>query len=383
MNLSENSVVELTQALVQQETVNPPGNEEPAMRLLGDHLEAHGASVSYQRVADSRVNLVARCGQVDGKSTLVLSGHMDVVPPGAARWTHPPFTAEIENGQMFGRGTVDMKGGVAAMATAFLGLSTEHLEGTLVLAISAGEENGMVGARLMADSTILGRPDGVVVGEPTGLDVFIAEKGVLWLRVTARGRTAHGSMPALGLNAVTFLSHAVTQLSIDQFEFEKSPLLGSPSLSPNMFNGGSANNVVPDHAELILDIRTVPGQSSRAVIDRLGPFLTQVRDVSGIECGWEIETLQDVPAVESDAGSRLEKCAVSAVRDITGREPPVGGVSYGTDGAILASAAGADLVILGPGDPAQAHQPDEHISIDELVTAVDVYANLVRGFFSG
>lgn len=371
-------VVRLAQELVRFDTVNPPGNEEPAMLHLGAFLQERGIGVAYQRLSADRVNLMAR---IQGRSELghlVLSGHMDVVHPGAAAWNQGPFEGEIVEGRLVGRGSADMKGGVSAMAVALADLAADGFRprADLILAVTAGEEVDTAGAKLLASTNVLAGSQAILVGEPTGLDVFVAEKGVLWLRITAHGRTAHGSMPELGVNAVAYMARVLCRLENEVLPFPEHTILGKPSVSVNRINGGVKVNVVPDRCEAEVDIRLVPGQTQDEALEHLKLILQET--AREIPVRTDVEILQSMPAVETPTDADLVRATVEAAAGVRGKEPAIGGVSYGTDGAVLAPALRASLVIFGPGSPAQAHQPNEYVETSQLEQAVDVYTMVAK-----
>src|SRR5262245_14744529 len=196
--------VELTRALIRYETINPPGNEQPCAEFLGGMLEQAGFAITYVPMGENRANLIARIGGSPDKKPLCFSGHTDVVPLGVAPWSVSPFAAEIADGKLYGRGSTDMKGGVAAFVAASLELAPK-LAGTagLVLVITAGEERGCVGANLLAATEgVLGEAGAMIVAEPTSNRPLVGHKGVLWVEGVAKGVTAHGSTPQYGVNAV-------------------------------------------------------------------------------------------------------------------------------------------------------------------------------------
>jgi len=347
------------------------------MRHLGDYLASHGLSVEYQPLANRRANLIARLPAA-GDGHLVLCGHMDVVHPGATAWEHDPFAADVVDGRLIGRGATDMKGGVAAMAQAMVDLATEGFQprADLILAITCGEEVDMAGARLLDASGALSGTAHVIIGEPTGLDVFRAEKGVFWPRVTAHGHTAHGAMPHLGINAISFMARLITRLEAYPFSFVESDLLGKPTLSVNVIEGGVKTNVVADQCSINVDMRLVPGQETKQIVAVIEDICADLR--RDIPVTTEIEVLQDAPPLETSAGSPTVAAATSAVRRICGRDPRVGGVSYATDGALIAPSLGADMIICGPGGVDQLHQPNEWVAISQLEQAVGVYRSIAE-----
>src|SRR5579884_1227705 len=261
-------VVRLTQDLIRFQSVNPPGDEQPVAEYLARVLSDHGIEATLQPLDPGRANLLARLPG-DGTGSLVFTGHLDVVPPGEQPWDHGPFSGDLVDGRIYGRGSADMKGGVAAIVTAMIALKDAGLQpvADIVLAATAGEEAGLYGAGVMAQDRSLEGARWLVVAEPTDLNVFIAEKGILWIDVTASGRTAHGSMPHLGANAISFMARLIERLDVSYpFPYDAGPLLGAPTLSVNTIQGGNKTNVVPDACRISIDMRTVPGQRHGEIV---------------------------------------------------------------------------------------------------------------------
>jgi succinyl-diaminopimelate desuccinylase len=277
-----------------------------------------------------------------------------------------------------------MKGGVAAMAAAMAALKAGGFRPTadVILAATCGEEAGMLGAGAMVENGSLSGSRYLVVGEPSDLEVFIAEKGVLWFDVVAYGRTAHGSMPSLGVNAVSFLARLAPQLESYAFPWEASALLGGPSVSINKFAGGNKTNVVPDLARLTVDMRTVPSQSHEDILRRVRALAEEQAAQFHPDLRVEIEIENDKQPIETDPGERLVDAVVEAATSVRGAAPQVGGVTYGTDAAYLAPGYGIPMVICGPGAPGMAHQPDEWVPVEQLVQAAEIYANVAQRLLS-
>ena len=189
------SAVNLTQELVRMNTINPPGQEEPCVRFLGGLFESVGFTAKYHSYAQGRASLVATIGGDASRPPLCITGHVDTVPLGATPWRMDPFAADTEAGKLYGRGTSDMKSGVAAFTSAALSMA-KHLSRTpgLTLVITAGEETGCEGAFHLYRDGMLDSAGAVVVAEPTANYPFVGHKGALWLRATTTGVTAHGSM---------------------------------------------------------------------------------------------------------------------------------------------------------------------------------------------
>ena len=367
--------VTLTQALVRADTVNPPGNEDLCTTRLADLLSGAGFDCRTVEFAPRRSSLIARIAARPGRLPLCFTGHVDVVPLGAAPWQHDPFGGEIVGGLLYGRGASDMKSGVAAFTTAAIGLADRLRDGAgLSLVITAGEETGCEGAFHLvgADKTRawVGAAAALVVGEPTGNLPFLGHKGALWLSAAVSGTTAHGSMPERGDNAVYKMARAALALEAFRFDSGAHPLMGAPTLNVGTAHGGLNINSVPDAAELGIDIRSVAGQDHRQVLrclcHALGP---QVR----------LRTLLDVSSVYTEPDDPWMQRVFALCQARSGQLPQSATVSYFTDAAALRAPLGMPpTVILGPGEAALAHQTDEYCRVDAIVEATALYADLIR-----
>jgi succinyl-diaminopimelate desuccinylase len=249
----------LTRELLAFDTVNPPGMERACARHLGAILEAAGFHTGYHEYAEGRTSLIARIGNGDGKP-ICFTGHMDVVPLGAAKWSHQPFAGETDGDRLFGRGSTDMKGGIAAFIAAAVELAPKLAGGPgLVLVITAGEEVGCEGARFLADHKLLGEAGAIVVAEPTANYPYVGHKGLCWFEIETRGVTAHGSMPEVGDNAILRMARVIGDLEHFHFPVDGHAVMGKPTLNVGTIAGGLNTNSVPDRACITVDTRTVPG----------------------------------------------------------------------------------------------------------------------------
>jgi succinyl-diaminopimelate desuccinylase len=372
-------VIELTRELVRYRSVNPPGNEGEIAEYLAGRMRDLGIEATVETVEPGRANVIGKIAGAGGKP-LVFTGHLDVVPPGGQRWQHDPFAAELVDGRIYGRGSADMKGGVAAIVTAMAALARADYQpsGDIFLAATCGEEAGMIGARAIVDAQGLPTGGSLIVAEPTDLNVFHAEKGVLWLKVRALGKTAHGSMPWLGANAISAIARLIPRLEEYPFAYEETRLLGKPSISVNVIAGGNKTNVVPDVCEIEVDMRTVPSQDHTAIVEHVRRLAEEVASSVHADMRIEVEVDQSVTALETARDHPLVEAAVASVRDVRGRNPEVGGVTYGTDGAHLGPGFDMPVVICGPGANGMAHQPDEYVEIEQLVQAAEIYVDLAH-----
>lgn len=373
--INETQVTDICRALVRFKTINPPGDELPAAEYVAGLLNEAGFEIRLVRHAETRASVIARLKGQGTAPALLLNGHLDVVPPGAAPWQYDPFEAQVADGKIWGRGSADMKGGVAAILVAAQAIAQAKwpLRGDLIIALTADEEAKMDGARQVAACSDLGSVGAIIIAEPTNNQMGLAERGVLWMQLETYGKTAHGATPHLGENAVMMMAHLLVELERLEIPYTPHPILGGFTRSVNVINGGVKTNVVPDHCIATVDMRTVPGQNHQAIIHqveqliadlsaRLAPFKAQVSAAYELP---PVETRESHPAVQAFA---------RALTSITGRPATPVQVRFATEAGIYVPALGVPAIICGPGDPALAHQPDEHVEIEQLVQAAKIYA---------
>jgi len=365
-------VISLTQELLAFNTVNPPGNEMEAAQYTGKLLSENGFEVRYQEYEENRQHLVAEKGVSGEGAPLVFSGHFDTVPLGGKFWSRDPFSGVIEGDRIYGRGSSDMKGGLAAMTVAAIEATRTAIpQGGIRLIFTSGEELGCQGiSQLVRSGCRLGKARAVIVGEPTANYPALAHKGALYLKAFCKGKTAHSSMPELGDNAIYKAARAVLRAEKFRFRAEPDPLLGLPSINVGKFRGGMNINSVPDLAEFTMDIRTTTRTPHQAILDRLKR-----------ELGEEVvlETLVDLgPVSNSEADPFIQAvyqvCGLDGSNTSGPRSLP-----YLTDGSVLqAYYGGVPTIILGPGEPALAHQTDEYCSIKRIKQSVAIYQGIMR-----
>lgn len=365
------SAVELTRELVRIDTINPPGREEACARRLGALLEAAGFRCRYHPHGEGRASLLADIGSDASGPPLCLTGHLDTVPLGAAPWKRDPFAGEIDGGRLYGRGTSDMKSGLAAFTVAALNLAP-HLSRTpgLSLVITAGEETGCEGAFQLCRDGVLRPAGAVLVAEPTANYPFVGHKGALWLKARTRGVTVHGSMPEKGVNAVYKAARAVSALETFRFDAPPHELMGPATLNVGTIHGGLNINSVPDLTEISVDIRTVPtvdhAALMRTLAGRLGPEV-------------ELEPIIDLGAVYTDPAHAWVQSVFDVMAPLLGERPAARTATYFTDAAALNRAYGhPPTVILGPGEPHMAHQTDEYCTVERVERAVSAYEEILR-----
>ncbi len=370
--------VELTRELVRIDTTNPPGNETPAIRLLEARLKDAGFETITVPYPDgpNRSHVVARLRGTGERSGLLFSGHVDVVPTGNVAWSVDPFGGETRDGRLYGRGSCDMKSGVAALVVAAEAIARagQPLKGDLVVALTADEERNCLGADALVQEPLFAGLGATIVAEPTSLSLFIAEKGAFWVEITFYGKTAHGSMPSAGANAVTAMADLLMRWE-RRYRTDRPvhPLLGTPTLNVGLIQGGVKCNVVPDQCSAQLDMRTVPGVDHAELLLHLREACEEVAALRpGVR--FELNVLSDRQPVSCPEDSDLAQALARAAEEIAGVDPQPCGVPYCTEASVWCPILGIPAVICGPGAPQMAHQPDEYVETDEVEKAAQIYA---------
>ena len=368
--------LDIASDLIRMDTRNPPGREVECAHYLGGLLAGAGLEVSYHEFAPGRTSLVALLrgegGEADKGKPLCFGGHIDVVPLGAAEWSVDPFGAEITDDRLYGRGSTDMKSGVAAFVHAAMTLAADGTRGNadIVLAICAGEETGCEGSSHLGRIGAIGEAGAIVIAEPTANYPFLGHKGALWLRVESEGVTAHGSMPERGVNAIYKAARAITKLEDFDFNVKPHELLGRSTLNVGTVEGGLNLNSVPDRAAFTVDIRTLPEQDHAEIVSGLQGYL-----------GGEgrIERIVDVGGVHTPHSHPWVREVYELTGTVLDEEIEPRGAPYFTDASALTPACGhPPTVILGPGEMHMAHQTDEYCPVAHIRQAAEGYEALAR-----
>ena len=374
MPIRPGDVRALTETLIRVDSRNPtlvsggPG-EAGCAHVLAEVLGGWGFRLEWQEVANGRANLLARIGTPQaGAPVLLFNGHLDVV--GVEGMHHPPFAPVIEGDLLYGRGSCDMKAGIAAMCVAAWQAAQQPIRGEIVVAAVIDEEYESLGTRAMLERGI--RADVAVVTEPTRLAICPAHRGFVWLEFIFTGRAAHGSRYDLGIDAIQQAASVLTALERLQqvvLPTRTHPLLGRASLHASTITGGAGWSTYPEACTLCVEWRTIPGETTASVLHEIEALLADLRradptlsvTVSG---GGQLPS--DV-AVDAPLVRRL--CRASAA--VRGVAPAIEGLSAWTDAALL-NDAGIPAVCFGPGDIALAHAATEYVPLTEIDIATAV-----------
>jgi acetylornithine deacetylase/succinyl-diaminopimelate desuccinylase-like protein len=370
MNGAPANVVELLQALIRIPSVNPNGNpgttevgEKRCAEYVGEFLENCGAAVEYQEVKPDRPNVIGRFpGNRVGKKRIIFAPHTDTV--GVGGMVIEPFSGELRDGRILGRGASDTKGPMAAMLWALRESRDQiaNLPFEIWFVGMMGEEAGLYGSAAFVEALVEAEPDApekvfAVIGEPTNFEVVHATKGSTWLTITTRGRAAHASTPEAGENAIYKMADIIELLRreiIPGFESQKHESLGVPTASVGMIDGGTKTNIVPDLCRMYVDLRTVPGQEISAIQERLAEMCPDA----------EFDTWASDPMFTDPSHALVEKLASVGGKIAT--------APWFCDAALFGR-ADIPAVAVGPGSINQAHTRDEWIAVDQLEKGMDYF----------
>ena len=372
-------LVALARDLVRIPSYYPGPGEAPVVEYLKGYLGARGFRLTVQEVAPGRPNLIADLGH--GEGGLILEGHTDVVVPGDEKsWSHPPFEGVMVGGRLYGRGAADMKAGLAAAIAAADAVRRVWGEPPrpLRLAVLADEEGMMLGVKAFVRAGYAAGFRGAIICEPEENEICLWQKGALRVQARFVGRMAHGAMPYAGANPIppaARMALLARQVESNLQSAGPHPYLGLSYVTPTALvatAGPGQLNVIPDQAELALDIRTVPGVDHGAIRRQLEQLAHQaLQDNPGVQA--ELHVIEDRPPTETSRDEAVVR-AVEHAMELLGYPVRYGGVPGATDGTFLQAWAGVPVVTVGPGSRTIPHQVDEFVEVEEMVAAARIYA---------
>lgn len=360
--------IELTQELIRINSENPPGNEKQVVKFIKDFLDDLKIPTEIIEFEKDRVNLIASIGSGNG---LMLNGHVDTVPVGdLENWKYGPLEGKILNGNIYGRGSSDMKGGIAAILAAVKNLSKENFKKKLLLTFVADEEVSLRGSKYLIENRkeIFKDIKYGVTAECNDLNLTIAQKGITDIKIKFKGKAAHGSRPELGDNAIYKAAEFIQELRklIEQLKNKKNPMLGSGTINVGVIKGGTKVNVVPDYCEIEIDRRLIPTETPLIAVNQIKTLLKKLKLKADVELG--VNRLPFQISKDFELIKILNK--ISKFRTI--------GESGYTEIELYYRDAGVPSITLGPGLKSQAHVANEYIPIKNLQKATKIYEELIR-----
>jgi succinyl-diaminopimelate desuccinylase len=376
-------LIELLQALVRIPSPNPPGDSRAIAAFIADTMQQAGCRVQTLVPPNKpeAPSVIAALGQ--GDPVIMLHAHIDTVPIAeseAAHWHVDPYAAVIEDGKMYGKGSVDDKAPLAAMMTAMLHVAPRAaaLQGTLVLVAAAEEETGgRLGTLWLAESGHLPLSDFIIVGEQTDNRVATAHKGVVRATVRSAGRSVHATNPDRGVNAITAMARAV--LALEQYHRalaqRSHPIAGSPTCNVGVIQGGSTANAVPDSCTVQLDRRMIPGENPADVQRELTDVIA---GVDAAPAQLTVEQFQVSNWFSSTVETPLAQQFLSCVQQVLNGHPGPVGYLPGSDAKHLTGVTRGEMIIFGPGSYEVAHAYDEFVEVNALRQTYAILADFIE-----
>lgn len=389
-------------------------HEEAVAKYFHELLKRHGIESKLIEFSQGRSNLVAEISNGTGK-TLALSGHMDVVNAGdESKWTHPPFSAYVEDDVIWGRGASDMKSGLAALVIAFIELNeSRKFKGKIRLLATVGEEVGELGSKQLTDLGYADGIDAMLIGEPCNVGVVYAHKGSLNYKVGSKGAAAHSSSPELGNNAIENLMTAMIMISeriADKAAQYENPVLGKTFHNITLMSGGTQVNSIPDYAEFEANARTIPEFDNAAVMEEVNAVVNELNQKENFEL--EVVITADQPPVETDPSSALVKTTIEVANsietlgvkhllksmgDVLGENldnielssgskkqliVPIS-VSGTTDAAqFIRANKDLELAVYGPGLPMLNHKINERLPLGQYLDFIEAYKLIIERYLA-
>lgn len=374
----KDEIVGTLQSLVRIPSIT--GDEAKIGAFVADICRGMGLTVEVLESAPGRPNIVATWDSGVPGPSLLLNDHLDMIPPGPLEyWTHPPFAAEIADGRVYGRGTIDTKSGVTTLLMAVTAMRRLQIpiRGRITLLFVCDEEvGGAMGIQWFAKTGRL-KADLAVVAEPTTMQIERATKGRMNIGITTRGIATHGARPWLGHNAIEDMAKVVLALAElgERIKSKTHPLLGHGSLSTGIIQGGTVPNMVPNKCRIEVDRRLIPGDTQESVLAEFQAVLDCIAaEVPGFDAS--MEQLLWWPGYLVEEDEPIVRIAASAFEKVMGYRPVITGKDAGTDASWINALAGIPVVMFSPGNGKNAMNADENVIIEDLVNATKVIAQI-------
>ncbi|EOD01614.1 M20 family metallopeptidase [Caldisalinibacter kiritimatiensis] len=380
-------LIRLTQELVRIPShKDVPNREKEVAEYIHRFCIENGLKSKLQPVDGERKNVLAYLEGIGNGKSLMFNGHTDTVPP--YKMTIDPFAAEIKDGYIYGRGTVDMKGALACMLITMLAIKRSgiKLKGNIIFTGVIGEEEKSEGTEHIVKSKI--KAHGAIVGEPSNYEYAIGHRGLEWLEIKIKGKAAHGGIPHLGVNAISKAAKLITKIEEELYpKLEKryNEYMGPSVMNFGRIEGGSQPSTVADWCSIKIDRRYIPGETVESVIGEYQQIIDKLKaedpefDAEIVRMPNNMLTLDHLYLM-TEPNELIVSCTREALKEVIGREPDITRRRGWTDAALLSSFGNIPTVVCGPGDISYSHTKDERVPINDLVNMVDVYSRIAMKF---
>lgn len=385
---SNNQVINLTQELIRIPSHKYEKNRESQVaEYLYNYCKSNGISVEMQEVDGLRRNVIARLkGNGTGRS-LIFNGHIDTVPP--YEMTIEPFSGEIKDGFLLGRGSNDMKGAVACMITAMINIKNKgvKLGGDIILTATVGEEEKSDGTEFVVKSGITS--DGAIVGEPSNYGYALGHRGLEWLEIKIEGKAAHGGIPELGINAISKATKLIQKIEADlipKLKMRQNEWMGPSVMNFGMIKGGTQPSTVADSCIIQIDRRYLPSESVESVLKEYQDIIDELKsedpefNAELIRMDENLMSSYNHAPLIAQPDSEIAKTVRLCLKDFLNKEPNIEKRRGWTDAGVLSTYGNIPTVVTGPGDLKYSHTKDERIPVEDLINYVEIYTRIAEEF---
>ena len=365
----ENSAIKLLKSLLEIPSVNSVDSEKNIAEYIAGYFDRHHIKASVQQIDDTHANVVAFVPGKNTEKTVVWNGHLDTVPYGSLeKWETNPSSAVEMDGRIYARGASDMKSGLAAMIYALCHADEKPACNIQFLGTCDEERNGL-GAEAILEAGVMADADFILIGEPTGMNLGVAQKGCLWLEIQVKGKTSHGAYPKEGTNAIR---HGIQiadgiKACVERYSHV---LLGNSTAQITMIEGGVVPNMTADSCRIVMDIRMVPGLTAAMVIAHGEYLVRKEREIDNAVFA-SFEVMNSRRAIEIEKGNYITEGMRKLLKE-KGYEGNDTGISFFTDASLFDKAGHKDILLFGPGDPTLAHKANEYVNIEKYEDAIQI-----------
>lgn len=378
--MKDTEKVQILKDLIAINSVN--GNELEVAQYLHKLLKKYGIESKIDEFGDQRANLVAEVGNKASQKILGITGHMDTVAVNEKDWQYPPFKATIIDDKLYGRGSSDMKSGLAAQIISLIELKEANQlpqNGKIRLIITAGEEYGTPGANRLQDQNIAQDLSALLVGEPTGGNIIFAHSGSMNYEVISEGRAFHSSKPEKGINAIQGLVEFINREKDLFNDIEKDPYLGELKHSITIIEGGNQVNIIPDKASLKGNIRPTAIFPNQKVIERLQNLVNEINQNSDYKL--TLNVFQSFQPIATKPENDFVQLALRAAKN-NFKDPKLDIINGATDASVFTlRRPDLPVVVLGPDKWDQAHKTNEYTTLSSYLATIETYKEIIRDFF--
>lgn len=372
----QKEALRLIKKILRIPTVNSSDNEFELAYFLQQYFQAFGIEAAIQKIDETHGNLLVDIPGEDDSESIIWNGHLDTVPYGSLKeWNTPPQEPFMQGDSLIARGASDMKSGLAAMVSAICVMKSHSRKPRVNLRFIAtcDEEKDGLGARKIMEEGLLGHPSLILIGEPTDLNLGIAQKGCLWLELIIKGKASHSAYPWEGINAIQYGVKICEELQEYVCQFGH-PLLSNSTAEITLLNGGIATNMIPDYCKIIMDIRYTPNLSYKLINQKLQKICLDYENKTNYKLGIEYKPINHRIGIEMEQNNFWLNNMRSLISEYNPGVKYIG-INFFSDASIFTESVNIPSILFGPGRPDMAHKPNEAVNINRFYKAIDILSN--------